>query len=94
MKEYVKMTAGELKAEKNELSKIFGEYKNKNLKLDMSRGKPGADQLDISEGILKAVSSNGEAFAGSTDTRNYGGIDGLPDMKAFPSFSRCRPMRL
>lgn len=81
MKEYVKMTAGELKAEKNELSKIFGEYKNKNLKLDMSRGKPGADQLDISEGILKAVSSNGEAFAGSTDTRNYGGIDGLPDMK-------------
>ena len=33
----------------------YSGIQEQNLKLDMSRGKPGADQLDISEGILKAV---------------------------------------
>ena len=51
------------------------------LKLDMSRGKPGADQLDLCEGLLSAVSTSEEAYLGKTDLRNYGGLDGIAPMK-------------
>ena len=45
---YTEMTAEELKAEQKALESRYDAFKAKNLKLDMSRGKPGADQLDLS----------------------------------------------
>jgi len=48
------------------------------VKLDMARGKPGADQLDLSEGMLDTISSNSDCFADDgTDCRNYGGLEGI-----------------
>lgn len=82
MKQYKELTIDELKQAQGELSKKYDDYKSKNLKLDMSRGKPGADQLDISEGILSAVCTNEAALECSVDPRNYGGIDGIPEMKS------------
>jgi len=64
--------------------KLFTEYesfKAQGLNLDMSRGKPGADQLDISNKLLTTVTCAEEAKINGTDTRNYGGLDGLPEMK-------------
>ena len=46
--------------------------------LDMSRGKPGADQLDLAMGLLECT---GYMAEDGTDCRNYGGIDGIPEMK-------------
>ena len=54
-KPYADMTAAELQAEKAELEKRYNDFKAKNLKLDMSRGKPGSDQLDLSN-ELKLIS--------------------------------------
>lgn len=73
---------------REELSKIldalkteYNDYCSKGLKLDMSRGKPAPDQLDLSEGILTQVATTADTKFGGTDTRNYGGLDGLPEMK-------------
>ncbi|MDN5744724.1 MAG: aminotransferase class I/II-fold pyridoxal phosphate-dependent enzyme [Nocardioidaceae bacterium] len=49
------------------------------LKLDLTRGKPGADQLDLSNGLLGLPSSYRDREG--TDVRNYGGLDGLPQMR-------------
>ena len=49
------------------------------LKLDLTRGKPGADQLDLSDGLL-ALPSTTKDRAG-VDVRNYGGLEGLPEMR-------------
>ncbi len=72
----------ELLALKEELTARYEECCAKNLKLDMSRGKPGADQLNLSEGILTALSKNEDAIFEGTDLRNYGGLDGIPACKA------------
>lgn len=60
----------------------YAEYKKQNMKLDMSRGKPCPEQLELSKGMLDLVSStdNLKALDGS-DCLNYGGVDGLPEAK-------------
>jgi aspartate/methionine/tyrosine aminotransferase len=67
------------------LSKFQNEYNNikdKNLKLDMSRGKPGADQLDISMEMLDCIHSSEACKANDgTDCRNYGVLDGIMEAR-------------
>ena len=58
MLKYQEMTREELLQEKALLENKFEEIKALNLKLDMSRGKPSAEQLDLSMGILDAIDSN------------------------------------
>lgn len=74
---YQDMTAQELACEKAELEKRYQEFKAKDLKLDMSRGKPGSDQLDLSSALndVKDYTENG------VDLRNYGMLDGTPACK-------------
>lgn len=74
---YSELTREELIAERSALEKRYNEFKAKGLKLDMSRGKPGADQLDLSSGIndVKDFVENG------VDYRNYGILDGIPECK-------------
>ena len=58
-------------------------YKARGLKLDMSRGKPSPDQLDISMDVLDAVCyREGAVTEGGVDTRNYGILDGITEAKA------------
>jgi aspartate/methionine/tyrosine aminotransferase len=71
-----------LKQLQAELQSQFDAMKAVGLKLDLTRGKPSAEQLSLSDamdGILQHhyISDSG------TDTRNYGGLDGLPETKAF-----------
>ena len=49
---YQSISKEQLQKEKSALEVQYAEFKAKNLKLDMSRGKPGADQLDLSMEIL------------------------------------------
>ncbi len=76
-KKYTEMTKEELLAEQKELKARYDEFKAKNLKLDMSRGKPGAEQLDLS----MAVNSVDEYTIDGIDARNYGVLDGIPSCK-------------
>jgi len=50
-----------------------------NLSLDLTRGKPSAAQLELSNRVLSI--SRDDCISDGVDTRNYGGIDGLPAMK-------------
>ena len=59
----------------------FEEAKAKNLALDMTRGKPGSEQLDLSLPMLDLVTSSDYKTAAGADTRNYGGLDGIPEAK-------------
>lgn len=79
---YKEMNAAELTALEKELSAEYESFKAKNLKLDMSRGKPGADQLDITNELLTAVNEEtGYTAENGFDCRNYGVLDGIPECK-------------
>lgn len=83
MKSYLAAEKDVLKQELELALQQYETYKGLNLKLDMSRGKPGAKQLELSEHYLTCVSNGADCISQSgTDCRNYGGLDGLPEMKA------------
>jgi len=82
MQKYQEMTKEELLVEKAALEKQFEEIKALNLKLDMSRGKPSAEQLDISMDILDVLDSKSVIKSeNGMDLRNYGILDGIPEAK-------------
>ena len=64
-----------------ELNRRCRIFKDRKLTLDITRGKPGPEQLDLSLGLLDCIGPNGYKAADGTDCRNYGGIDGLPEAK-------------
>ena len=65
-----------------ELRQQYAAMQAKGLKLDMSRGKPGADQLDLSMEVLNSVTAiEGCVAENGFDARNYGIVDGLPEAK-------------
>lgn len=65
-----------------QLLKQYTEIKERGKKLDMSRGKPSPEQLGTMSRLLTAVIRNDECFSETgTDCRNYGGLDGINEMK-------------
>lgn len=79
---YSEMTKEQLSELKNELYKEFDKVKGEGLSLDMSRGKPGADQLSLTTDMLCAISNSDDCFAeNGFDCRNYGVLDGIPECK-------------
>ena len=69
----------ELVKRKNELSEEYENFKKQGLKLDMSRGKPCIEQLDLSNGLFNDVQN---LFSeDGTDCRNYGILDGILEAK-------------
>lgn len=82
MKAYVEMSKEELMKEKEELMKKYKEYQDLNLSLDMSRGKPGSEQLDISMDMLNVIcDSESMKCEQGIDIKNYGILDGLNEAK-------------
>ncbi len=82
MKKYTEMSREELLSLKEELEKEYARVKGLGLSLDMSRGKPGADQLDISMGMMDVLNHETDLRCETgVDCRNYGVIDGIPEAK-------------
>ena len=82
MKKYTEMTLEELKDEHAVLEDEYKKYQSMNLKLDMSRGKPCREQLDISMGMMDALNSQVDlSCEDGTDCRNYGLLSGIPEAK-------------
>lgn len=82
MKPLRDFTKAELLVMKEELNKEYTEAKKKGLKLDMSRGKPGISQLDLSLPMLDVLTSKDEMESSDgMDIRNYGVLDGIPEAK-------------
>ena len=82
MAAYKDMSREELLQEKAALEAQYEEVKARGLKLDMSRGKPSAAQLDLSMGMMDILNSTTELkCAAGVDCRNYGILDGIDEAK-------------
>ncbi len=82
MQPYAEMSNEELQALRKQLSAQYKEYQGKDLRLDMSRGKPSVEQLDLSMGMMDVLSSNDDLTCeDGTDCRNYGVLTGIKEAK-------------
>ena len=82
MKPYRELTRGELLALKDELEAKYREFQGRNLKLDMSRGKPSKAQLDLSMEMMDVLHSGVDLTCEEgVDCRNYGVLDGIKEAK-------------
>ena len=82
MQKYSEMSREQLLVLKKELDQQFADIKAQGLKLDMSRGKPGMDQLDISMEMMDVLKGDSDLKCETgVDCRNYGVPDGIPEAK-------------
>ena len=81
MKKYTDMTAQELREELKTVEAKYEELKGKNLSLNMARGKPGKEQLDLTNEMMDVLQSGSDYQCDGIDVRNYGNLDGLPSCK-------------
>jgi DNA-binding transcriptional MocR family regulator len=72
--------------ENQQLVENYDAFKARSLKLDLTRGKPSAAQLDLSTALLSLPGAQDYLAEGATDTRNYGGLQGLVEARRL--FSR------
>lgn len=93
MKSYQEMSKKELLQEKEALEVAYKQFAESGLSLDMSRGKPSAEQLDLSMGMMDVLDSKTALKAmNGTDVRNYGVLDGIPEAKELiSSMIGCKP---
>lgn len=73
-------TPEQLRQLESQLNAEYEGFLSRKLNLDLTRGKPSAEQLDLSDALDGLLNGNYLAADG-TDTRNYGGLDGLPEAK-------------
>ncbi|MCR5468453.1 MAG: aminotransferase [Lachnospiraceae bacterium] len=92
-KPYAEMTKEELLAEKEALTVKYKHYQDRHLSLDMSRGKPSVEQLNLSMGMMDVLNSHVDLTCeDGTDCRNYGVLDGIPEAKALlADMMECNP---
>ena len=80
MKPYPELTKEELLALQKDLKKQYKEMQARGLNLNMSRGKPCVEQLDLSMGLMDVMSSESDMTSeDGVDVRNYGVLDGIPE---------------
>ena len=82
MKAYNEMSKEELQQELVSLKEQYKKYQDMDLQLDMSRGKPCREQLDLSMGMMDALHSGADLTCeDGTDCRNYGVLTGIHEAK-------------
>ncbi len=79
MDNYSEQPAERLKEIQADLERQYAGYQARNLKLDMSRGKPSGSQLDLTNGILDRL--DGYMVEGGIDARNYGCLEGIHEAR-------------
>jgi len=81
MKPYAQMNAQELASVKSELEGFLEKCKEKGKKLNMTRGVPSNEQLSLCNEMITDLSADDYIASNGADCRNYGGLDGIPEMK-------------
>ncbi len=82
MSNYLQMNESELLAEFESVKSEYEKYLSLHLSLDMSRGKPAFENMDLSEKMFDLVGNKaGFKNIDGIDCRNYGGLDGLAELK-------------
>ena len=72
----------DLTAFHDQIQSRYDDFKKRGLKLDLTRGKPSSEQLDLSNGLLGLPGPDDFLAFDKTDTRNYGVLQGLPELRA------------
>lgn len=79
---YETLSKENLISEFNSVKAAYENFKSRKISLDMSRGKPGPEQLDISEELFRNITGKNDIKSeNGTDCRNYGVLDGIPELK-------------
>ena len=76
-------SADELAELSGQVQQTYEQMRGRNLTLDMTRGKPAPDQLDLADEMLSIVGPGNAIGEAGTDYRNYGILDGIPEAKRF-----------
>jgi DNA-binding transcriptional MocR family regulator len=81
---FLSLGRDELQAQHDLQQRNYAELQARNLALDLTRGKPSAEQLDLSNAMLSLPGDTPGSYldGNGTDTRNYGGLHGLPELRA------------
>ncbi len=81
---FLSLGRDELQAQHDLQQRNYAELQARNLTLDLTRGKPSAEQLDLSNAMLNLPGDTPGSYldGNGTDTRNYGGLHGLPELRA------------
>lgn len=77
---FASLTSAELVSKLSQLQLEYQGLQAKNLKFDLTRGKPAPEQLDLSNDLLDLPGQDFKDSSG-VDTRNYGGLTGLPELR-------------
>lgn len=77
------MNKEQLSSFKNEVEALYNDFKAKGLCLNMSRGNPCKEQLELSVDMLRVFDDGNFDSINGTDVRNYGQLDGIPEAKKF-----------
>ena len=95
MQKYTEMTLAQRQAEYAAVKAEYEAHKALGLKLNMARGKPGTDQLDLVTEMGNILVSPADFLSDGIDSRNYGNVDGLPAAKAlFADILDCKPSQV
>ena len=95
MTDFKKLSNKERHKIKEDLLQRYREFQAQGLTLDMTRGKPCAEQLDLSLGMLDGDIGGAYLTPDGLDCRNYGGLDGIPAAKElFAAYMQVEPDEL
>ncbi len=83
MKKFTELSKKELLDIKSQLEFLYKKYADKGLSLNMARGKPSVEQVELSHEMLNILDKNTDYFIDDMDVRNYGIFDGISSMKKF-----------
>ena len=78
---YLQMSQSDLKIEKEQLQKIYHDYCAKGLSLNIARGKPCREQMELADGMQNCLPPADCYGESGVDYRNYGILDGIPEAK-------------
>ena len=88
---YMDLSAAAWQQEYDKVSAEYESWKAKGLKLNMARGKPGKQQLELSNSLLTVLSDPADCVDGGVDARNYGELKGLASARAlFAELLGCK----
>ena len=92
---YQEMTAAQRRQEYDRVAAEFEALRAKDLKLNMARGKPSRQQLDLVSDIMTVLADPADCIDGGVDARNYGELKGLESARVlFADILGCRPSQV
>ena len=81
MLDFNHLNTQQLEQIKDDLLGRYREFKSRGITLDITRGKPCPEQLDLASDMLDIINSGNYLTEDAADCRNYGGLDGIPEAK-------------